>query len=868
MILSGPKSYFDDYVRKKDTKRTLNDPPSLLTDRGAYVNFLEVQLERVSAACLGVQSYEQRFSDMQNLIVSLEQRCASTTRLVGLAQQCTEELRNRTEEKLDKICDETKAEHWETRKVMEAMSARIAAVEFAVAEIPVLQRRLDEADAKFREHESQFQMLKDLVLSSKQELSDRLDSSEKKHCDTDQAIQSLKTEDSRQQFNLEELNRTLRSSLSECESRVLQALNDNNDIQSRNLSAAMARSTEGIQKLELDVVSRESGCMAAVRLLGESLRDEAASLRERFNKKVDALEDKFVKDLDSEVTKVNNRITEHIAVIHNDIDTQKRLHTAFTESSRQQFTQLDRAIGSISNEQSELYRTTCELKRAVEISDSASSSALDVTMPDQTSQNVSIEKSNCFAAGPFTSSNAEDDQSERSGISRSTLPMSSRAEATVKEREKLQSHRSSSKLSSTQSTFQHAGGVMLSSAQPVMEAQHQNQVKKMSHSSEQQNDPQQPLRMGRQEYDIPPSASRTDTQQTAFAARNVIGDQVESVKSHTYPHTKELSSKAVVTGNLVQHKQQKTNREHDVCDKTERYIDYIGGGLYCDSDTRDDVSRRRALALGLKYIGTGLYVDPDIVKSGGSFEESNRQEHADDNEGSTEARKPSQKIQDDDATTDRTKRLSRLGSRSPSRPPPPPPASTIDQNGTPQCEKRRQLDGSSLRDSEISAAFEKFLKMYRPEQRNSISRGTTSNSIDLADSPSSESISWSDIHDLGEGVHSDSYDKGNVLSEYMLFKQQQHLVPWQPPSNMRKPQVTTPSRIRKSFSTNDATQSKSMPTTSSTENACDMAISLDDSSTIFTEHRISTRVVDKIAPEKRHYAEPAPRIQGASALVK
>lgn len=62
MILSGVKdSYYDEYTRKKSTGgNVLNlyqyqlcyynnigrvitcDPPSLLTDRGAYVNFLEV----------------------------------------------------------------------------------------------------------------------------------------------------------------------------------------------------------------------------------------------------------------------------------------------------------------------------------------------------------------------------------------------------------------------------------------------------------------------------------------------------------------------------------------------------------------------------------------------------------------------------------------------------------------------------------------------------------------------------------------------------------------------------------------------------------------------------------------------------------
>lgn len=49
----------------------------------------QVQLERISAACLGVQAYDDRFNDMQKLIVGLEQRCANTTRLTALAQQCT-----------------------------------------------------------------------------------------------------------------------------------------------------------------------------------------------------------------------------------------------------------------------------------------------------------------------------------------------------------------------------------------------------------------------------------------------------------------------------------------------------------------------------------------------------------------------------------------------------------------------------------------------------------------------------------------------------------------------------------------------------------------------------------------------------------
>jgi hypothetical protein len=95
MLSSGPRSYYDDYLRKKGSGKTLADPASLLTDRSAYVNFLEVQLERVSAACLTVQASEERINDLTEMIRNLEHRCTANIKLIGLAQQCTEvNLRN------------------------------------------------------------------------------------------------------------------------------------------------------------------------------------------------------------------------------------------------------------------------------------------------------------------------------------------------------------------------------------------------------------------------------------------------------------------------------------------------------------------------------------------------------------------------------------------------------------------------------------------------------------------------------------------------------------------------------------------------------------------------------------------------------
>ena len=103
MMFSGPnpsQTYHDCYMRKRNTSRSLADPPTLLTDRGAYLNYLESQLERVSAALITAHSYDQRFSDMQTLTSSLEQRVTSNTTLVALSSQLIEDLKNNNDERI------------------------------------------------------------------------------------------------------------------------------------------------------------------------------------------------------------------------------------------------------------------------------------------------------------------------------------------------------------------------------------------------------------------------------------------------------------------------------------------------------------------------------------------------------------------------------------------------------------------------------------------------------------------------------------------------------------------------------------------------------------------------------------------------
>ena len=87
------------YASARTRKAALFDPllnahafdrQRLLTDRSAYVSFLEVQLERVTAACLTTQGFSDRIEQLQNQISALEAKIRGGGRLeVTGAAVCT-----------------------------------------------------------------------------------------------------------------------------------------------------------------------------------------------------------------------------------------------------------------------------------------------------------------------------------------------------------------------------------------------------------------------------------------------------------------------------------------------------------------------------------------------------------------------------------------------------------------------------------------------------------------------------------------------------------------------------------------------------------------------------------------------------------
>ena len=65
-------------------------PDKLLTDRSTYIGYLESQLERVTSACLTVQSFDQRIETVASAARLLEEKVSTLSR--ALHKECTAHL--------------------------------------------------------------------------------------------------------------------------------------------------------------------------------------------------------------------------------------------------------------------------------------------------------------------------------------------------------------------------------------------------------------------------------------------------------------------------------------------------------------------------------------------------------------------------------------------------------------------------------------------------------------------------------------------------------------------------------------------------------------------------------------------------------
>eukprot|EP01083_Nonionella_stella_P009574 27520_1 len=99
-------SYYEEYKRtqQNENQTTRNDQYNmnkLMTDRSSYMAFLEVELERVSSACMTVQGYKERLSEIGSHYNELEEKLQQYSRALKLSQTVMDRRDHESNHKFD-----------------------------------------------------------------------------------------------------------------------------------------------------------------------------------------------------------------------------------------------------------------------------------------------------------------------------------------------------------------------------------------------------------------------------------------------------------------------------------------------------------------------------------------------------------------------------------------------------------------------------------------------------------------------------------------------------------------------------------------------------------------------------------------------
>jgi hypothetical protein len=188
-------SYYEDYMRSNAMLKHGGDrnTKQLLTDRNAYISFLEVQLERVSAACLSAQTFEKRLAELEASQVANEQKISSLSKVFRLNQEYMEQTAEQSRSELGAFA--SKMDSW-----MEKYSSELQTHESRITEAEEHMRRADtfvetlscevrqDLDSVKLTLDSEIQDLKTLVFTSET----RLESMQHAQGDTDQHMDTLR----------------------------------------------------------------------------------------------------------------------------------------------------------------------------------------------------------------------------------------------------------------------------------------------------------------------------------------------------------------------------------------------------------------------------------------------------------------------------------------------------------------------------------------------------------------------------------------------------------------------------------------------------------------------------------------------------
>jgi len=84
--MSTYKTYVDRFAKSKSVKRDSSSEPKLTTDKEAYTQFLEIQLERISQAILQLDSFNDKIQGICHQVNTNEEKLNNSNKLLKLLQ--------------------------------------------------------------------------------------------------------------------------------------------------------------------------------------------------------------------------------------------------------------------------------------------------------------------------------------------------------------------------------------------------------------------------------------------------------------------------------------------------------------------------------------------------------------------------------------------------------------------------------------------------------------------------------------------------------------------------------------------------------------------------------------------------------------
>lgn len=264
--------------------------------------YKHIFLFRVTAACINLQSYDERFEDMQKLIVSLEQRCSTSTKLISLAQQCTEEVRAESLQKLDAYYKEFKEFKSENTKVIDSYQRQLSNTQKSLDSVSSYELKLKTIENRLEIIEQEQRTMQYQTKEDTLAIHNKFNNVELSQTELSSSIESIRGTISRLTFDLEESVARTNTYVRTIEERM------NNSIESTKEALK-----DDVFSLDAKVTNQYNDCKSMIQ---NNNLETITSIKKHYNSMNNDI-DEFRKKWEEDIESLTNKTNQHI---HNQID--------------------------------------------------------------------------------------------------------------------------------------------------------------------------------------------------------------------------------------------------------------------------------------------------------------------------------------------------------------------------------------------------------------------------------------------------------------------------------------------------------------------------------------------------------------------